>query len=246
MLFKKLWLFIFTATLVFAIQDKPLFEEYRTTLDTVHKNRATVPDSPKIEIGSSGIVIHRFSGTSSTIIAKATVLAKDGTKALLELTPYDVLEQNTFPKAELIPQNGDEVYLNYLYNRAIIVAPNYEKFRLITNYFNLIDWVHPDIIAANLAKKYLPNPDHEKFKELCNLNLTGLVVFSIGDKGYFTDCNSFKILRTISLQDDDKSEDVILPFYSRISENVKDSWFVWKGAKVSNYDLHYKALLGIE
>lgn len=233
-------------SLLSSYQDKPLFEEYKTTLDTVHKNMATIADSPKIEIGASGIVVHRFGEQSSTILAKATVLAKDGIKALLELTPYDALEQNTFPKAELIPTSGDEVKLNYLYNRALIITPNYDYYKTVVNYFNIFDWIHPDIVAAHLAKESIPNPDRKKFLEICNKNLAGLVFFGVDEKGYFVDCASFTILKTVSLPEQDEESEIILPFYSRISSNIRDSWFVLNGAKVNNYELHYKALLGIE
>lgn len=245
-MFKKIILMATFLPFVLFAQNTNLFEEYKTTLETVHKNRASIPDSPLISVGSSGIVIHRFDESSSTIIARATVLAKDGVKALLDLTPYDALEQNTFPKAEIIPNNGDEVILNYLYNRALIVTPNYKNFKIITDYFTDIDWIHPDILAASLAKAHIPNPDPDKFKEMCTVNLNGLILFNVGEKGYFTDCISFKILKTITLPALEEGDDIILPFYSRVSSNIQQSIFVRKGAEVNDYDAHYKALLGIE
>lgn len=246
-MFRKLiLLFIFLPFFIFAQESDELFEEYKTSLETVHKNRATIPDSPKIEVGSSGIVIHRFDDTTSTILARATVLAKDGVKALLDLTPYDALEQNTFPKAEIIPTSGDEVRLNYLYNRSLIIAPNYKNFKLVTDYFNMIDWIHPDILSADLAKAHIPNPDHEKFKEICTKNLSGLIFFNISDKGYFTDCISFKIVKTVTLPELEEGDEIILPFYSRVASSVRQSIFVRKGSNVNNYDAHYKLLLGLE
>ncbi|MDR0467431.1 MAG: plasminogen-binding N-terminal domain-containing protein [Campylobacteraceae bacterium] len=245
-MFKKIILLLSLSPFLLFAQNSKLFEEYKTILETVHKNRATIPDSPKIEVGSSGVVMHRFDDTTSTILARATVLAKDGVKALLDLTPYDALEQNTFPKAEIIPASGNEVILNYLYNRSLIIAPNNKNFKIVTDHFKNIDWVHPDILAATLAKAYIPNPDHKKFKEICTKNLSGLIFFNIAEKGYFTDCISFKIIKSVTLPELEEGDEIILPFYSRVASSVQKSIFVRKGSDVNDYDAHYKTLLGIE
>lgn len=245
MIKRLIFMSAFLPFLLFA-QNNKFFEEYKTTLETVHKNRATIQDSPKIEVGASGIVIHRFDDTTSTILARATVLAKDGIKALLDLTPYDALEQNTFPKAELIPIAGDEVIINYLYNRSLIITPNDKNFKIVTDFFQDIDFLHPDILAADLAKAHIPNPDNEKFKEICTKNLAGLVFFNIAEKGYFTDCVSFKIIKTVTLPALEEGDEIMLPFYSRVASSIKQSIFVRKGSSINDYDTHYKLLLGLE
>jgi hypothetical protein len=237
-----------TLSFLFCAYDQPLFEEYSTILRTVNKNRATIEDSPLIEVGSSGIVMRRFENSQETIIARAVVLAKDGISALIELKPYDALTQNTFPKLAIIPKSGDEIRLNYLYSRSLIVVPTYEDYKAVTDYFTKIDWVHPDIPAAYLAKKYTPNPDLKDFGELCSINLTGLIVFSIEKKEYFVDCISHKIIKVLSTDETDDKKQLadVVPFYSRISANIQTSPLIIGDKRIKDYTSYYKKLLGIE
>jgi hypothetical protein len=233
---------------LFCAYDKPVFEEYSVTLRTVSKNRATIDDSPLIAVGSSGIVMRRFENSQETIIARAVVLAKDGISALVELRPYDALAQNTFPKLAIVPKSGDEIRLNYLYDRSLIIAPTYENHKIITDFFTKVNWVHPDIPAAYLAKKYTPNPSVKDFQELCGINLTGLIAFNIDKKGYFVDCTSFKVVRTFSLptKNTNDEQQPIAPFYSRISDNIKTSPLVIGKKQIKEYAAYYKQLLGIK
>jgi hypothetical protein len=231
---------------LFCAYEQSLFEEYSATLRTVNKNRATIDDSPLIVVGSSGIVMHRFSNSQETIIARATVLAKDGISALVELKPYDALAQNTFPKLAIVPKSGDEIRLNYLYDRSLIIAPTYEGYKKITDFFTKINWVHPDVSAAYLAKKYTPNPSIKDFNDLCSINLTGLIMFNIEKNGYFVDCASFKVVKTFSLQNTNDEEQPITPFYSRISNNIQTSPLTIGKKDIKDYNSYYKQLLGIK
>ncbi|MDR0579231.1 MAG: plasminogen-binding N-terminal domain-containing protein [Campylobacteraceae bacterium] len=247
MLLRYFTILTLTLSSLFCVYDQPLFEEYSTVLRTVNKNRATIEDSPLIEVGSSGIVMRRFENSQETIIARAIVLAKDGISALVELKPYDALAQNTFPKLAIIPKSEDEIRLNYLYNRSLIVAPTYENYKAVTDYFTKIDWVHPDIPAAYLAKKYVPNPDLKDFGELCSINLTGLIAFSIENREYFVDCISHKIIKVSSgIKADDEQRLNVTPFYSRISANIQTSPLIIGDKRIKDYTSYYKKLLGIE
>ncbi|MDR1460938.1 MAG: plasminogen-binding N-terminal domain-containing protein [Campylobacteraceae bacterium] len=231
---------------LFCAYEQPPFEEYSTTLRTVNQNRATIDDSPLIVVGSSGIVMHRFGNSQETIIAKATVLAKDGMSALIELKPYDALAQNTFPKLAITPKSGDEIRLNYLYDRSLIITPTYEGYKKITEFFTKINWVHPDIPAAYLAKKYTPNPNIKDFSDLCNINMTGLIVFNIEKNGYFVDCVSFKVVKIFSSKKISDEEQPVTPFYSRISNNIQTSPLIISKKNIGNYNSYYKQLLGIK
>jgi len=237
---------ILSSSFLFCAYDEPLFEEYASTLRTVNKNRATIEDSPLIVVGSSGIVIHRFENTQELIIARATVTAKDGKSALVELKPYDALAQDTFPKLAIVPKSGDEIRLNYLYDRSLVITPNAEAYKKITEFFVKIDWIHPDIPAAYLAKKYTPNPDKKDFAQLCNINLSGLVTFNIENKGFVADCFSFKILKTFTLPNISGEQNVTLPFYSRISGNIQTSPLHILSKSIKDYTAYYKQLLGLQ
>ncbi|MDR1615131.1 MAG: plasminogen-binding N-terminal domain-containing protein [Campylobacteraceae bacterium] len=231
-------------TFIFAAYDKPLFEEYETKLISVEKNLAIIEDSPSIMAGSSGIVMYIFDNEESMIISRAVVVSKNGSQAVLELIPFDNLAQNNFPRISITPKTGDIVKLNYLYNRSLIVAPNYEAFKKITDFFINIEWVHPDITAAFLAKRYIPNPDRKRFKEMCSINMTGLITFNMNNMGYFVDCISFKVVKAFKMPNE--SDKTILPFYSRISDNIKTSPLVIGNKEITDYSEYYRHLLGIK
>lgn len=73
-----------------------------------------------------------FDAKTTTIIARGDVVQKDGTKAVLKLAKFEMLSQGAFPEAGVKPIVGDEVIMNYLYDRALIVVPNANVFRDIT------------------------------------------------------------------------------------------------------------------
>jgi hypothetical protein len=238
-------LFLFLSiTFLFGAYDKPLFEEYETTLTTVDKTRAVIDDSPLIVPGSSGIVLHTFENQESMIIARVTVISKKDGKAVLEIIPFDSLTQNNFPKMSIEPKSGNTVILNYLYGRSLIVTPNYESFKKITDFFIDIEWIHPDITAAFLAKRYIPNPDRKRFREMCSINMTGLIAFNMGNMGYFVDCISFKVLKAFKMPVE--SEKTVLPFYSRISEHIGTSPISLGTREIINYGKYYRHLLGVK
>jgi hypothetical protein len=242
---KKVILFLSLAiTFLFSAHDKPLFEEYKTTLISVEKNRATIKDSPSIMVGSSGIVTYIFDNQESLIISRAIVASKNGTEAVLELVPFDNLAQNNFPRMSMSPKAGDTVKLNYLYERSLIVAPNYETFKKITDFFIDIEWIHPDITAAFLAKRYIPNPDRKRFREMCSINMAGLITFNMDNFGYFVDCVSFKVVKAFKISAN--SDLAVVPFYSRISDNVRTSPLVIGNREIINYSEYYRHLLGVK
>jgi hypothetical protein len=233
-----------TITFLLGAYDKPLFEEYETTLTTVDKTRAIIDDSASIVVGSSGIVLHTFENQESMIIARAAVISKDGKKAVLELIPFDALTQSNFPQISIEPQVGHTVILNYLYGRSLIVTPNYESFKKITDFFIDIEWIHPDITAAFLAKRYIPNPDRKRFREMCSINMTGLIAFNMNNMGYFVDCISFKVVKAFKMPLE--SDKTILPFYSRISEHIGTYPISLGTREITDYNEYYRHLLGVK
>jgi len=53
-----------------------LFKEHKTKIISINENTAIVKNFPDVKIGSSGIVVHRYSKNHSTIVAKIIVIAK--------------------------------------------------------------------------------------------------------------------------------------------------------------------------
>ncbi len=218
------------------------FVEYKTKLLEARNNQGKVLDSESIVIGSSGIVIHRFDQDKSAIIAHAEVFKKENGYAYLKFSEFEGLKNSAFPMSGLAPQKGDEIRLNYLYNRALIVAPNETVYKEITSYYTETQWVHPDLMAAYLATDYKPNPSKYNFDEMCKQNSAGVIFFILDKKSYFADCKSLKILSSYESNPVTKYQ---LPFYNRIGDIDTVFWKV-DGEKIKDYNKFYSQLLGLK
>ena len=232
-------LVIITILLAQYASAKSIFNEFSTQILEINGETAVIQDSDDIVIGSSGIVIHTFKNGVSTILARADVIKKDGDKATVRFEAYKLSTQTAFPRPGILPKVGDTVKLNYLYNRALIVAPNFGVFKEVTTRFSEITWVHPDIVAAYLAKIFRPNPDKEIFQKVCKVNSAGLIFFALSGSGYFVDCNNFKALKKVKTGPIKNAQ---LPFYSRIKD-IDVSWINWNSSQITDYNAHYRNLI---
>ncbi len=221
-------------------QAQTLFKEYKTRVLETSDTQVVIADSPEIVIGASGVIKHSFDAKTTTIIARGDVVQKDGTKAVLKLAKFEMLSQGAFPEAGVKPIVGDEVIMNYLYDRALIVVPNANVFRDITKEYSDITWIHPDLVAAYLSKLYRPNPDQSIFRQACYQNTASLIFFGIKDQGYFVDCHNFNTIKTVKISNSGETQ---LPFYARVKD-IETSWFSWSSSKISDYDSYYKTLIG--
>ena len=219
---------------------KSTFNEFSTEILEINGRNAVIKSSDDIVVGSSGIVTHTFKNGISTIVARADVIKKDGDKATVRFDVYKLSTQVAFPKPGIVPAIGDKVTLNYLYDRALIVAPNYRVYKEVTKHFSDIDWVHPDIVGAYLAKIFRPNPDKEVFKKVCEVNSVGLIFFALNDYGYFVDCANFTSVKQVKTGHIKKAQ---VPFYTRVKD-IDTSWIKWSSSEITDYNAHYRDVIG--
>lgn len=213
---------------------------YVSKIDNSDSKFAFIKDSPSIIKGSSGIIIHTFDNGLSSIIARAVVIEKDGVRAKVRFEVFKNLSQDALPVTGILPKDGDFAILNYLYDRAIIVAPNEAVFNDVKNAFKNITFIHPDIVASYLSAKRIPKPAREDFRKACADNSAGLIFFALDDRGIFADCGSFEVIKEFKTQ---KAKYYQLPFYSNI-KSIKKSIFDFTGSsKISNYNMYYSKML---
>ena len=91
---------------------------------SANESNATILDNDGFIVGSSGVVMHKLNDGSKTIIARAVVTQKKDGYANLRFEVFNELQQSALPLPTILPQAGDEVILNYMYNRSLIIAPN--------------------------------------------------------------------------------------------------------------------------
>ncbi len=215
------------------------FIEYESKIISIDGRYATIKNSDSFRVGSSGVVVHNFGKNHSSIVAKVIAVSKDGESAKVVFKRFDDLKQDVLPVPKVLPTVGDKVILNYLYNHALPIAPNYKTYNKIITKYPSISWLHPDLFAAKLFSESNPSPNREDFKAICKDYSFSLLYFALNNRGYFVDCNSFKVLKEESLDTGDKK---MLPFYSRIKD-IDTSWLSFGKSKISNYDNYYKMLL---
>ena len=213
--------------------------EYKAPLISVDEGIGTIIDSPSIVTGSSGVVMHRFDNIQSSIIARAVVTQKGGGFAKVRFEVFDALEQKALPLPGILPKSGDELVLNYLYDRSLIVAPNKEIYSEVVGAFKGVTFIHPDIGGSYLSYEYKPNPSRDDFRKMCNQSAAGLIFIAMNNEAVFADCQSFEPLKRFQ---SGAVKYYQLPFYTRVKD-IDTVFWKWGSEQISDFDRHYKALL---
>lgn len=214
----------------------------KTNLIKVDGSYGYVKDSSEISLYSSGIVMHNFADSKS-IVARASVISKENGLAKLEFKVFDSLEQKALPLPNILPEVNDEVILNFLYNRALIIAPNESIYNEIEQSFSQIYFTHIDIFGAQLIRDSVSSPKRSDFRKFCSNNAVGILIFALDQKAVFVDCQDFNILAENSIS---KAIKIQTPFYSRVgSYKNKFLGFLTSDQDITNFYGYYKALLGI-
>lgn len=213
--------------------------EYKAPLISVDEGIGTIIDSPSIVTGSSGVVMHRFDNIQSSIIARAVVTQKGGGFAKVRFEVFDALEQKALPLPGILPKSGDELVLNYLYDRSLIVAPNKEIYSEVVGAFKGVTFIHPDIVGSYLSYEYKPNPSRDDFRKMCNQSAAGLIFIAMNNEALFADCQSFEPLKRFQ---SGAVKYYQLPFYTRVKD-IDTVFWKWGSEQISDFDRHYKALL---
>ena len=236
---KKALLYFFL--ILTTLNAQGLFKKFETKIISIDGNTAVIENSDDITIGSTGIILHKFDKDTSTIVAGADVISKDKNKAVIKFRVYDMLEQKALPIPAIAPKVGDKVILNYLYDRALIVAPNYKVYKNVTDHFKNITWIHSDLMGAYLAKEYKPNPNKKTFHTMCKQNATSLIFFALSGNGYFVDCNNFKVLKEYKSSRVRRAQ---LPFYTRV-RGIETTWLSFDSSEMHSYSRYYREMLGL-
>ncbi|TKX31768.1 plasminogen-binding N-terminal domain-containing protein [Campylobacter estrildidarum] len=197
-----------------------------------------IKDDPKIKVNSSGIVVQQFK-TSKSIVARASVIAKENGFAKLEFSVFSDLEQKALPLPDVLPKGGDEVILNFLYDRGVVIAPDEKTYNELVLDFPQIYFTHIDVFGAQLIRTSTLAPKRSDFRKFCADNAVGILVFALEDKAKVVDCQNFKELFEIPIF---KSSNIQIPFFSRIG-GYRSNFFDLNSQEIGNYYRYYNALI---
>ncbi|MBZ7947855.1 plasminogen-binding N-terminal domain-containing protein [Campylobacter sp. RM9929] len=197
-----------------------------------------IKDNPEIQINSSGVVLQQFKNSKS-IIARVNVIAKENGLAKLEFSVFSDLKQKALPLPNVLPQIGDEVILNFLYDRGMIIAPDEKTYNDLASDFPQIYFTHIDIFGAQLIRSSTVAPKRSDFRKFCADNAVGILIFALEDKAKIIDCQNFNELYEIPIK---KASSVQIPFYSRV-DGYRTNFFDFNAQKINDYYQYYNALI---
>lgn len=217
-------------------------KQITTTLLSQKNGVGIIADNEEFLIGSSGIVIHKLESGENSIVARCVVTQKDGKNAKIRFERFSSLKQNAYPIPKVSPKKGDEIIINFLYKRALLIAPNKEIYHDIIGDFPKIDFVDSDLAASYLSLKYKPNPSKDDFRKICDKYAAGLVMLATNKKIYALDCGSFKPIKEFPSKE---IKSYKLPFFSNIGKIETVIWD-FNNDEISNYDKYYEKLIHLK
>ena len=237
-MFKFILFFLVLTLNLFADFD---FKVVKTQLLKTEDLYAYVKDDPRIKLNSSGIVMHNFD-KSKSIIARASVIAKENGMAKLEFSVFSSLEQEALPLPNILPEVGDEVILNFLYDRAAVIAPDKQSYDEIVNSYPQFYFTHIDILGAQMIRNGQVAPKRSDLRKFCADNAVGILIFALEQKAKFVDCQDFKTLYEVPIS---KPSSVQVPFYSRITD-YRSNFFDFNSQEIGNFYRYYEALIDLD
>ncbi len=203
----------------------------------VEKDRATIT-AENLREGMSGFIVRNFDAVHSTIIANARVeqLNPSNGRAILKLSEYDGLRQNSLPSGNWTPAPSDTAILAYDYERAILIAPNDDTYDTVTKSISGIEWIHPDNFATYLSYEGHPTPLVEDFRRYCTANSIGLLYIQSAQNLFTLDCKSFTLLQTTPSLNKTTTEQT--PFFTRIP-TIRAAWWGEGSSRLDSYEPYY-------
>lgn len=203
-------------------------------------NYIFIQNDPSYKKGSSGIVIRDF-GNSKAIIAKAIVEENDSKLAKLKLKEFTGLSQSALPDLNLSVENGDQVIMNYLYDRGLIIAPDKESLDLVRSLYKDVYFIDPDIFGAYLIRDSKIAPQRKHLEKFCSDNGVGVVAFVLKDRVKLVDCFELSVLdeNVISQRTNEPQK----PFYSRLTGYKQSLYGFFTEEIILDYYQFYEDLL---
>lgn len=212
----------------------------QTKLEKVDDIYGYIKDDPRILLHSSGIVVHEID-TQKSIIARASVIGRENGLVKLQFKVFDMLAQDAMPLPNVLPQVGDKIVLNYLYDRALIIAPDKSVYDFIAQKLNGIYFLHPDLFGAHMIQEYRQTPRRSDFRSFCSKNAVGLLVVALEKKAEIVDCQDFGKIEEFAIP---QAQSLQIPFYSRIT-GYKSDIFSLNDEAIGNYYVYYEKLISL-
>jgi len=233
----RFFLTIFSLAALLAAAGEPHTETGKLTEVT---GQSAVVDVGPLPSGVSGIVLHHYDQTHAAIVASVFVTRSGEGSTTLRLLPFRGLHNPNLPTVKTPPQKGDTVILGYLYDRVLPIVPNQKSLERARASFKKLQIIHPDLVAAELAKAKSPLPTKALLQRTCEKFDLGIVMIMFSDGTDFLDCISWEKVGHAEIAAADP-KDFKQPFFNRF-EKIPAPFYDWSEHKIENFDRFYKKL----
>lgn len=215
-------------------------------VSSVKGKMITVNDAQNKEdlfVGSTAVIVRKIGAKYETIVSKAVVKSIGTKDVTLLLKKYDGLEQDALPMLKTKVRVGDEVHLNWMHERVLIIAPTLTSYTHYKIKFQDKTIINSDLFASFLSKNGHPSPLKSDFTAFCKEYDIGLIMFETSNTNYWVDCDNFANLHLEKVKQ--TGNDVQVPFYSRI-RSIDANWWGEGHDVVKNYTKYYTKLIGVK
>jgi hypothetical protein len=201
----------------------------------VSKDLKTGKIDKNIQKGITGILIKKLNSDLNPIISYVEATGENNVK----FYSFENLKQESLPTYDLKPEIGDKIRFFENYDRALIIAKNFNSYLDIKKSFQQ-EWVHPDIFAATLSSRGHISPLKRDFIYICKEHFIGLLYFQIDDEVKIVDCLSMTQIKSQKITFS-KDLTVKVPFYHRLKE-IDTNWFGEGSEEFENFNDYYNHL----
>jgi len=168
--------------------------------------------------GMSGVIIHSYTNGLKAITSRIVQKNNNGFASLL---PIDIVHHDELPTINTSVKAGDKVIGGYLYNNVLLLAPNAETYKKITQQYHK-KWIHPDLFALYLSTEGDSRPNKENLATFARKFQIGLIGLVRKDSIVLMDAISGEIVAKKPIANLPKKGQ--FPFYMHF-EKLKSGWF---------------------
>jgi len=205
-----------------------------TTTITKVSNNGEISLASSVPAGQSGLIVHNYGNGLSAITHTAV---SNGSTA--SIASSDTMLHEKIPNIQTPATVGDKVIFGSFYDNALLIAPNQDVYKKITNQYNKT-WIHPDQFALEFMKSEEKNLSFDRIKKFAQLNQIGLVLIVVPNKVLILDPISKKFLGDFPVAV--TTQKSISPFYARF-QTIDTSNF---GLSPTQYPSYYQLVSGIK
>jgi len=192
----------------------------KSSITTIIKatDNEIVLKSPLSHNGMSCAIIHNYGNNIKALTFMAKQISKDGS---IKLIDSDIIHHNKIPTINTKPKVGDRIIGGYLYNNTLLLAPDEQTYKFLTEKYHK-NWTHPDLYAMFLLQEGEDSITKKSLKLFAKRYQIGLIMIVRQKSIVLYDPISETIINTQNYTSN--STKAKYPFYMHFKQ-INSDWF---------------------